>query len=57
MVGVGKTGILLMACMAFVHLTMRSTPNGASKTSALHECLVWSKVLADGGGGGAGYSA
>ena len=49
MMVMGNTEILPITCIVLIHLTLRSMPIGATRTSPLHDCLVWSKVVAEGG--------
>ena len=51
MVGLGDTGVLPKTCIVVIHLTRRRTPCGDKRTPPLQECLVGSKVFAEGGGG------
>ena len=51
MVEMGKMVILPTTWMVLVHRMMSSTPSGARRMSPLQECLVGSKMFAEGGGG------
>ena len=48
--GIGNTGVMSTTWIILVHLIMRRIPGGANKTSALQECLVGSRVFAEGVG-------